>query len=162
MEWPFTRRLEEVIRGMFTLSTRSRYALRILIYLTRTAGQGPLTKQIIADHEGIPADYVAQLLVRLKAAGFVTSTRGAGGGFELAASPESTKAFDVLLAMEGPVRIANCQDSGANCGRKGRCPTAEVWEATAKAIEETLSRFTLAELAEKARRSESGGLSYEI
>lgn len=147
---------------MFTLSTRSRYALRILIYLTVQEGQGPLTKQLIADHEGIPADYVAQLLVRLKAAGFVTSTRGAGGGFELAAVPAKTKALDVLVAMEGPVRVAHCQDGGEGCARQRRCPTYEVWEATAKAIEEALSGFTLAQLAEKARLAETGSYSYEI
>ena len=147
---------------MFTLSTRSRYALRILIYLAIQEGPGPLTKQAIADHEEIPADYVAQLLVRLKAAGFVGSTRGANGGFTLAVDPAGLRVLDVLVALEGPVRVAHCQESSNACARARRCPTYEVWDATARAIEDTLARFTLDELARKAKRAAAGPFSYEI
>ena len=68
---------------MLRLSTKGRYATRIMVYLALCNPDEPARKQEIAEAEGIPADYVEQILTKLRTAGLVKSRRGAGGGFQL-------------------------------------------------------------------------------
>jgi len=64
---------------MFKLSTKIRYATRIMVYLGKNEGQGKIRKQEIADAEGISHDYTEQILMKLKSGGLVHSYRGAKG-----------------------------------------------------------------------------------
>ena len=109
----------------------------------------PRRKHEIAESEGISADYVEQILIRLKAAGLVDSHRGAKGGFTISGSPEKITVADVLQASEGPMAIVPC--SKADCDRETACVTREIWKLAETALNEVFGGHTIAGLAEKAQ-----------
>ena len=81
------------------LSTKGRYASRIMLCIARHEQDGPVPKKRIAEQEGISTDYIEQIIV--KNAGLVVSTRGLRGGFRLAKSAADITLYDILAATEG-------------------------------------------------------------
>ena len=79
-----------------------------MVQLGRHAGTGPVSLAEIAAEEDLPRAYLEQLVVSLREAGLVTSTRGAHGGYELARPPESISMAEVLRALEGPIAPMMC------------------------------------------------------
>jgi Rrf2 family transcriptional regulator, cysteine metabolism repressor len=135
---------------MMALTTRGRYATRILICLARRRGERPATKHEIGRSEGISPNYVEQIMVRLRAARLVRSHRGRGGGFDLARDAARITLAQVLRAVEGPVAPAPCLVGP--CPRAATCPARPVWRKTARAIERVLEQTTIAQMAQgKAR-----------
>lgn len=130
------------------LSTKGRYATRIMVYLAMHDPNIPRRKQEIAESEGISADYVEQILIRLKAGGLVVSHRGARGGFTISKSPEKITVRDVLQASEGPLTLVPC--SSETCERDTACVTREIWIKAEEALAEVFDGNTIADLAEKA------------
>lgn len=146
---------------MMKLSTKGRYATRIMVYLAMQQQGVPCRKQEIAEAEGISADYVEQILIRLKAAGLVTSHRGARGGFSLTRPPAEVTVEEVLQATEGPVMLVACRDEG--CQRETICVTRNIWRAAEAALSEVFSGTVIAELAKQAHEmQESKSLTYDI
>ena len=146
---------------MLKLSTKGRYAVRIIVYLAVQRDQGPARKQDIAESESISPDYVEQILIRLRAGGLVTSHRGAHGGFTLARDPKRTSVMDVLEATEGPLEIAPC--STKSCDAESRCAAQSVWREASAALKGVFSKALISELAERVvARKSRGGISYEI
>lgn len=142
------------------LTTRARYAARIMVYLARHSMGAPVTKHEIARGEGISANYVEQIMIRLKADQLVRSHRGRNGGFSLGRAAESILLADVLRAVDGPVTPAPClRDS---CEREGSCPTRPVWKKAAEAVEEVLAGTTIAEIAKQAGSRAVENLQYQI
>lgn len=140
---------------MITLSTKGRYATRIMIFLARQPG--PVRKNEIAKAEDLNVDYVEQLLIRLKAAGLVTSRRGANGGFSLTRTPDRISVAEVLAATEGSMDIAPCLSG--ECPRIGRCATRPLWERVSRSIGEAFSAATIGGLAQVP---EPGPYNYQI
>ncbi len=134
---------------MATLTTKGRYATRLLVYLASRQAAEPAKKKDIAEAEGITPDYVEQILIRLKAAGLVRSHRGKEGGFSLAVDPQTLTVARVLEVMEGRMTIAPC-DEGA-CRRAESCPTRELWKKLDRSLMAVLTGTTIGELAEKNR-----------
>jgi Rrf2 family protein len=130
------------------LSTKGRYATRIMVCLAMHDPNIPRRKQEIAESEVISADYVEQILIRLKAGGLVVSHRGARGGFTLAKAPEKITVSDVLSASEGPLSLAPC--SRESCERETSCVTQEIWRSAEVALAAVFDGTTIADLAEKA------------
>ena len=83
------------------LSTKGRYASRIMLCIARHQDGGPVPKKRIAEQEGISTDYIEQIIVPLKNAGLVVSTRGLHGGFKLSKPATQITLYDVLSATEG-------------------------------------------------------------
>ncbi len=146
---------------MLKLSTKGRYAVRIMVYLASRTDGLPARKQDIADSEGISADYVEQILIRLRSGGLVSSHRGARGGFTLSCDPAKTSVMDVLEATEGPLEIAPCDKTG--CDRDKGCVVQVVWGRASSALAEVFRNALIGDLAERLieRRSKSG-LNFEI
>jgi Rrf2 family protein len=130
------------------LSTKGRYATRIMVCLAMRDPNIPRRKQEIAESEGISSDYVEQILIRLKAGGLVVSHRGARGGFTLAKEPEKITVSDVLRASEGPLSLVPC--SNGNCERETACVTQEIWHSAEEALLTVFDGSTIADLVEKA------------
>jgi Rrf2 family transcriptional regulator, cysteine metabolism repressor len=137
------------------LSTKGRYGTRIMVRLAMLAGRGPSTKQEIAESEGISADYVEQLLTKLRAAGLVESRRGVRGGFVLARDPAQITVADVLAATEGPIRIAPCQER--RCKRASACATQSVWNEATTALNAVFRARTVQALAQQVADLEPTG-----
>jgi Rrf2 family protein len=120
--------------------------------MTRLAldhGHGPARKKAIAEAEGISADYVEQIFMRLRTAGLVRSHRGLNGGFSLAREPDSISVGDVLKAVEDELTMAPCR-SGP-CGRASACATREVWQRAEEAMQKVLGGASLAGLARRTK-----------
>ena len=135
---------------MMEISSRGRYATRIMMALALHEGQAPARKREIAKAENISADYVEQILMRLRQAGLVTSYRGAKGGFTLARPAETITVADIIEVMEGSIAMAPCANEP--CERASSCVTREVWHRADAAIRKVFEETTLASMAEQARK----------
>jgi Rrf2 family protein len=140
---------------MMTISTRGRYATRIMVLLASKAGNAPMTKFQIAEAEQISAAYVQQLMMALRLAGLVISHRGRVGGFSLARPAEAVTVSDVLKALEGEVMPAPCRETG-HCERTASCPTRPVWEKAAELLDELFTATTIASLARDCPKDSAG------
>lgn len=146
---------------MIRLSTKGRYATRMLVYLATRGHGSPSPKRDIASAEGISPDYVEQILVRLRSAGLVQSHRGARGGFSLARPADEISVAEVIVATEGPIDLAPCKEE--YCTRADVCATRELWNRASRALESVLAEETIATLADKARRIlEDQTIQYDI
>ncbi|MEN7973716.1 MAG: Rrf2 family transcriptional regulator [Verrucomicrobiota bacterium] len=126
------------------LSTKGRYATRILLCIARLQGDQPVPKKRIAEQEGISTDYIEQIIVPLKNAGLVNSVRGLRGGFRLAKEPKDITVFDVLAASEGDINLVGCLAEG--CSKSDTCVVQRVWQGASDVLREYFSEITLQEL----------------
>jgi Rrf2 family protein len=126
------------------LSTKGRYATRILLCISRLEGDQPVPKKRIAEQEGISTDYIEQIIVPLKNAGLVSSVRGLRGGFRLAKKPVDITVYDILAASEGDINLVGCLSEG--CSRSDTCVVQRVWQGASDVLREYFSKITLQEL----------------
>jgi Rrf2 family protein len=133
---------------MMTISTRGRYATRMVVLLAGRPSGESMTKTQIAEAESISPGYVQQLMMALRLAGIVESHRGREGGFSLSRPADKITVADVLRAVEGDITPAPCQTSG-HCDRVADCPTRPVWEEAAALLNDLFSRTTIRSLADR-------------
>ena len=90
------------------LSTKGRYATRIMLCIARLQSKGAVPKKKISEEEGISTDYIEQIVVPLKNAGLVSSTRGLHGGFSLTKAPIHISLYEIyLLQKENLPKLIN-------------------------------------------------------
>jgi Rrf2 family protein len=122
-----------------------------MVQLARHYGTGPASLAGIAAEEDLPRAYLEQLVVNLREAGLVVSTRGAHGGYELARPPSGIPMSEVLRALEGPIAPMFCAtddpEHATTCDRSSRCTVNLLWVRVRDAITSTLESMTLADLA---------------
>ena len=138
---------------MMNISTRGRYATRIMVLLASQPELSALSKHEIAQAEMITAAYVQQLMMALRLAGLVRSHRGREGGFSLSRAPEDITVADVLAAVEGDIMPAPCRVTG-HCDRSETCPTRPLWERAAEILGDLFSGTTIAQLAQSRPAAE--------
>lgn len=136
------------------VTTWTEYSLIIAINLAkrRRAGLGALSARELADTERLPADYVEQILLRLRRAGLVESTRGAKGGYTLARDPESLTVRDVMAASERQTFELNCESHPVDpdrCSPSASCSIRPVWVSLQKRIDQFLDSVTVADLLQE-------------
>ena len=103
----------------------------------------------LSELERLPADYVEQILLRLRRAGLVESVRGARGGYFLAREPERITVHDVMSASEHQTFEMNCTThpvDAERCDPSSSCSIRPVWYALQRRVDEFLSGITLADL----------------
>lgn len=144
------------------LSTKARYGLRAVVDLAANHRNNPVPMTRIAGRQGISRKYLHAILSLLKSAGLVRSVRGAQGGYALARDPSEIHVLDVLEALEGSLSVADCVEDRSVCERAADCVTREVWRDLSRAIEDVLSRTTLADLLSRAGPTEGAGRMYYI
>lgn len=144
------------------LSTRGRYATRVLLFLVARGPGSPVRISEISASEDIPQQYLEQLLIRLKVGGFVRSVRGARGGYVVSCDPAVVTVADILAAVEGPVRLAPCQDQA--CARATTCVTRKVWQEASDAMNAVFQNTTLKSMADSFERcaDHCGNINYSI
>ena len=130
------------------ISTKGRYGLRILVDLATHDAEKPRLIRDIAESQGISEKYISRLVIDLRKAKMIRSIRGVNGGFHLAKSPEDITLLDVLEAMEGPLRFAECVSDPEQqpCAHSGSCPARGVWEYLTGEINALLTRITLLDI----------------
>jgi Rrf2 family transcriptional regulator, cysteine metabolism repressor len=121
-----------------------------MVQLGRRFGQGPASLAEIAAAEDLPRAYLEQLVMSLRDAGLVTSTRGARGGYELVRPPAETRMSEVLRALEGPIAPMFCATEDVEhatvCDRTSSCTVNLLWVRVRDAITGALDTMTLADL----------------
>ena len=133
------------------VTTWTEYSLIISIHLAKRgrAGSGPVAARELADSERLPADYVEQILLRLRRAGLVESVRGAKGGYFLARDPGSISVRDVMSASERQTFEVNCDShpvDAERCSPGSTCSIRPVWHALQQRVDELLASISLADL----------------
>ncbi len=145
------------------MSTKGRYAVRILLSIARYQHNGPVPKKIIAAEEGISPDYIEQIIVPLKNAGMCVGIRGVKGGFKLSKEPKEITVFQILCASEGVMSLVDCAHLDCKGRDKNKCVVRPVWEGAAKLLEEYFSKTTLQDLLDAvAKIEQSDTPSYSI
>jgi len=121
-----------------------------MVQLGRHYGTGPVSLSEIAADEDLPRAYLEQLVMSLRDAGLVASTRGAHGGYELTRPPAEIRMSEVLRALEGPIAPMLCATDDPEhalvCDRSSRCTVNVLWVRVRDAISGALESMTLADL----------------
>ncbi len=135
------------------ISTKGRYALRLLVDLAEyNTGENISLKDIAARQE-ISFKYLEQIITMLNRAGLVRSVRGPQGGYRLAKRPEEYTVGEILRLTEGSLAPVSCLDEEENnCPRKEECATIELWQELYQAILGVVDHTTLADLVENKKR----------
>ena len=123
--------------------------------LAENFGKKPVFLKDIAKREEISEKYLSIIVISLRGAGLIQSTRGAHGGYTLAKRPEEISVQDIFDALEGKICLVDCVENPEGCPRVGICPTRDVWSVLGEKIRETLNSVTLADLV-KTRREKAG------
>ncbi len=141
--------------GVISFSTKGEYGVRLMVQLGAHSGRGPASLAEIAQAEDLPRAYLEQLVMSLRDAGLVVSTRGARGGYELARDPSEIRMSDVLRVLEGPIAPMVCAsedpEHAITCGRAAGCTVNVLWVRIRDAITGALETMTLADLLPPAR-----------
>ena len=134
------------------ISAKAEYACLALLALVRHGPDAPpLRIREISQQYGIPERYLVQILLRLKSAGLVTSTRGAAGGYHLARAASSISVGEVLSAIDGPDVARSARARGPPARRRSAASVLDpVWESVRAAERAVLDHTTIAQLAEQA------------
>jgi Rrf2 family protein len=140
---------------MLCISSKGRYATRVLVFLASGPADKMHTTNEIATSQGLSTGYVQQLMGPLQAAGLVVGYRGKQGGFRLGRSAHLITVADTLRVVEGEFRLAPCHDGG-NCERIGTCPTRATWVDAATLLEDFFEQTTIAQLVERAEHMAAG------
>jgi len=131
------------------ITTWAEYGLISALHLARRYGEGPVTGRAIAAGESLPVDYVEQILLRLRRAGIVDSTRGARGGYVLARPAIDITVRDVVAASELQTFDMHCISSPLDahrCADSTSCSIRPVWALLQSKIDEVLDGIRLADL----------------
>ena len=134
------------------VSTKGRYALRVMVCFARRGGEGYIPLKEIAESEGISQKYLESIMTTLSKAGFVDAVHGKGGGYRLNRQPEEYTIGSILKLTEGSLNVASCTTQGAAaCSRSECCQALPMWEKLDKMIDEFFEGITLADLLEESK-----------
>ncbi|MBQ6428832.1 MAG: Rrf2 family transcriptional regulator [Oscillospiraceae bacterium] len=129
------------------ISTRGRYALRILIDLAEHQQDGYITLKEAADRQEISQKYLESIIKILVRADYVEGVRGKGGGYRLSRPANEISVQDVLQLTEGTLVPVACLEDGAKpCSRRADCRTISLWEGLDQVVSEYLSGYTIQDL----------------
>jgi Rrf2 family protein len=125
------------------LSTRSRYGVRMMYELAVNYGKDPVILKDIAARQDISEKYLSKLIIPLKGARLVNSSRGSHGGYLLARDPSKITLREIVEILEGDITPVECVKNKAICGRSGSCPTRDIWCRLDSSIAGFLDGITL-------------------
>ena len=141
------------------ISTKGRYALRVMIDLAEHQAEGFIPLKVIAERQGISEKYLESIIKLLVKAKLLNGLRGKGGGYQLTKAPEQYTAGSILRLTEDSLAPVACLEEGADaCPRMQACRTLPLWKGLDKVISDYLDNVTLADLM----REEEAGNDYVI
>lgn len=119
------------------------------MHLAHFESEKPVQRQDIARLQGIPSDYLDQILSKLRKGGLIASVRGRGGGYKLSRPAVELSIWDMVKAVESHINAVKCQSSvGDDCLFESACISKGAWGLVDNAIEESLRKLNLAALTE--------------
>lgn len=136
------------------VSTKGRYALRLMIDLAVYAEDGYIPLKEISEREEISLKYLEQVAARLIQAGLLMGLRGNQGGYRLSKPAKDYTAGEILRAAEGTLAPVACLEPLVNpCRRRNKCSTIEFWQGYYEAVAGYVDGITLEELAVKEKEN---------
>lgn len=143
------------------ISTKGRYALRLMVDLAVNDNGEYISLKVISQRQNISNKYLEQIITILSKAGFVKSIRGSNGGYKLAKSPKDYTVGMIIRLTEGSLAPVACLDGEENdCARNESCVTLSVWKKLHDAINDVVDNITLEDLVNEQKKL--NGESYEI
>lgn len=133
------------------ISTRGRYALRVMIDLAEHIDEGYIPLQTIAKRQGISEKYLESILAVLSKAGLLDAVRGKGGGYRLSKPAKEYTAFEILSLTEGTLAPVTCLERGQQCENAVNCRTLPLWQGLDQVIAAYLCSYTLADLTREEK-----------
>ena len=134
------------------VSTKGRYALRVMVCFARRGGGEYIPLKEIAEAEGISQKYLESIMSVLSKAGFVDAVHGKGGGYRLNREPGDYTIGSILKLTEGSLNVASCTTQGAAaCSRSECCQALPMWEKLDKMIDDFFEGITLADLLQETK-----------
>ena len=128
------------------------YATRLMVTLASEYGGAPIPAERLAAADNVPADYVSQILVKLRRAELVTSHRGSAGGYQLSRPPAEITIASVVRAVDGAVFEDVCErfDAGSkDCRHQGQCSISPVWTKLGDLVTGYFESVTLATILQQ-------------
>lgn len=137
------------------ISTKGRYALRVMIDLAEHNTGEYIVLMDIANRQGISEKYLEGILAVLSKSGLVSALRGRGGGYKLARAPETYTVGSILKVTEGSLAPVACLEGEVNsCERSSECRTLPMWVKLDKVINDFLEGVTLFDLMHETNASD--------
>ena len=141
------------------ISTRGRYALRVLVDMAEHQSAGFIPLKEIAQRQEISEKYLESIVKDLVKGGILEGLRGKGGGYRLRRAPDDCSAYEILTLMEGTLAPVACLEGGAPaCPRMARCRTLPMWQGLDRVVRDYLEEITIESLMQK----QSDGFDYVI
>ncbi len=131
------------------LSTRTRYGVRALLDIAQHSDKGPVLLKDIAERQRISKDYLEHILIPLKVAGLVRTTRGVQGGFTIAKSATQIRLDEVVQILERRLALVKCVDDPKSYPYSDVCAPHILWQRITEAINQVLKSTTLLDLMER-------------
>ena len=129
------------------ISTKGRYALRMLIDLAERKNEGYIALKDIAARQNISKKYLEQIVPILNRSDILNTNRGYQGGYRLAKAPENYTVGNILRLTEGSLAPVACLDyTPVGCEHSGECPTLPIWKGLNKVICDYLDGITLQDI----------------
>lgn len=129
------------------ISTRGRYALRVLLDLAEHQADGYIAMKNVAQRQGLSLKYIEKIMPVLSKNRYVEGIHGKGGGYRLAREPREYRIGDILRLAEGDLAPVACLECGAQpCERADTCKTLPMWTEFHHMVNEYFDNVTLADL----------------
>lgn len=136
------------------ISTKGRYALRVMIDLAEHQGTGLIPLKVIAQRQEISEKYMESIIQMLVKENFLNGVRGKGGGYQLTKTPEEYTAGAILRLTEESLEPVKCLETDAGvCPRSLDCRTLPLWQGLGRVISDYLDKVTLADLMQPKAHS---------
>ena len=132
------------------VSTKGRYALRVMVCLAQKEPGAYIPLKEIAESENMSQKYLESIMTVLSKAGFVDAVHGKGGGYRLNRTPDGYTIGSILKLTEGSLAVASCSVTGpAACSRTTCCEAKPMWDRLDSMIDNFFEGITLADLLKK-------------
>lgn len=129
------------------ISTKGRYALRVLLDLAQHRADGYIPMKQVAERQGLSLKYIERIIPVLSKTAFVEGVHGKGGGYRLTKNPEEYRVGDILRLVEGDLAPVSCLECGAEkCERADSCKTLPMWTEFHALVNNYFDGITLADL----------------
>ncbi len=134
------------------VSTKGRYALRVMVHLAQHSGEEYVPLKEIAEEEHMSQKYLESIMTVLSKAGFVDAVHGKGGGYRLNRHPGEYTIGAILKLTEGSLAAVSCTSQGpAACDRTECCHTKPMWDKLDKMIDDFFEGITLEDLIKEGQ-----------
>jgi len=133
-----------------------------MLELARNFEKGQVLLKDIARNEEISEKYLSLIIIPLRTAGLVQSTRGAHGGYSLTRPPEEITLKDIVQVLEGGISLVDCVENSSSCSRSQTCVSRDVWSIVSERISQTLESISLGDLLAKTREKADSAPVYHI